>query len=297
MSKTTKVKTHQWTEGAQDVPLRLIQLDKRFQARAQLSVDAIADYAEEWKAGGADALPPVRLIVIDNAPAAVVVDGWHRVMAAERAGFTDIPAEVMLGDVALAFREAACANTRHGVRRTNADKRMSVGLMLQAKPTATAIEVAAHCGVTRQFVYDCMEKTRALQSALADAQFTRDLEMARRSAVEEVAIDKDASTARQARDIDRVISFVQAAQAQLAALFEADSNRDDRDRSSAYINRQVIEMDLRNAMTSLRSAKPYSICTVCGGVGCRACRNTGWLSSGQYKLLPKTQGIGTENVP
>jgi len=295
MSKTSKVATNDWTAGAQSVPLRLIQLDKRFQARAQHSFDAVADYAEEWSAGGADALPPVRLVVIDNAPAAVVVDGWHRVMAAERAGFTSIRAEVLLGDTALAFREAAAANTKHGVRRTNADKRMSVGLMLQAKPTATAIEVAAHCGVTRQFVYDCMEKSRAAQSALADAQYTRDLEVARGSA-DDTAVDKLANTARQTRDIERVIACVVGAQAQLDALFEADSNRDDKNRSSVYVNKQAVEMDLRNAITSLRAAKPYSTCTVCGGVGCRACRNTGWLSVGQYKLLPRTQASGAENV-
>lgn len=56
--------------------------------------------------------------------------GWHRVAGAEQAGLTEIEADVQPGTKRDALLYSAGANATHGLRRSNADKRRSVRLLL-----------------------------------------------------------------------------------------------------------------------------------------------------------------------
>lgn len=59
-------------------------------------------------------------------------DGWQRLAGAEKAGVKGgIPANVKKGGLREAILFAAGANTDHGLRRTNADKRKAVSTLLQ----------------------------------------------------------------------------------------------------------------------------------------------------------------------
>jgi ParB-like chromosome segregation protein Spo0J len=57
-------------------------------------------------------------------------DGFHRVLAARRAGLTEFPADVRPGSRRDALLHSISSNDAHGLPRTNADKRRAVGLLL-----------------------------------------------------------------------------------------------------------------------------------------------------------------------
>ncbi len=112
--------------SAQVLEIDLIQ-DGGAQMRAAMNEETVADYAEEMVAGAE--FPPV--IVYHDGEAYWLADGYHRVDAARRIGRNDITAEVHDGDRRDAILHGIGANARHGLRRTQADKRHAVETLLR----------------------------------------------------------------------------------------------------------------------------------------------------------------------
>ena len=106
--------------------LDLIQ-DGGAQMRVGMNEETVIDYAEEMVAGAE--FPPV--IVYHDGDAYWLADGYHRVDAARRIGRADIQAEVHDGDQRDAILHGIGANARHGLRRTQADKRHAVETLLR----------------------------------------------------------------------------------------------------------------------------------------------------------------------
>ena len=123
----------------------VIQLNNeaRVETRAEMDENTIEDYAEAMRAGAK--FPPV--VVFDNKVGFWMSDGCHRVEAADRAGLTTIKAEVRIGGRLEALKYALGANARHGLRRTNADKRRCVETALQEFPDESDRAIAKLCGV------------------------------------------------------------------------------------------------------------------------------------------------------
>jgi hypothetical protein len=103
-------------------------MDGGTQARAKLDEDTIAEYTALYV--NSVALPPVEC-VRDEAGDRWLTDGFHRVLAAQRAGQVTIPACTFKGTQRDAQLRAAAANANHGLRRTNADKRRAVEMLLR----------------------------------------------------------------------------------------------------------------------------------------------------------------------
>ncbi|BDU76269.1 ParB N-terminal domain-containing protein [Mesoterricola sediminis] len=106
--------------------LKHIRLDGGTQARAAVDRAAIEEYAALWKDGAR--FPPI--VVFQDQDIYWLADGFHRHAAADKAGLKKIPAEVRVGTLRDARLYAIGANTAHGVRRTNADKRLAVSMLL-----------------------------------------------------------------------------------------------------------------------------------------------------------------------
>src|SRR5262249_27157884 len=90
-------------------------------------------------------------------------DGFHRCAAAKDAGLSEIDAEVKEGTRRDAVLEATSANARHGVRRTNEDKRKAVLTLLTDKEWSkwSDHEIAKKTHTTQPFV----SKLRRLTSS------------------------------------------------------------------------------------------------------------------------------------
>lgn len=129
----------------------LAEIRGAFQARAELSADATAEYAARLQAG--DTFPPV-VVYSDLAGRLWLADGWHRVAAARELAWTEITADVRRGSQHDAFRHALGANAAHGLQRTRADKRRAVAAAL-ADPEIGALsdrEIARITATSHPFV-------------------------------------------------------------------------------------------------------------------------------------------------
>jgi uncharacterized ParB-like nuclease family protein len=122
------------------------------QARVRLDPATIQDYAEAMTEGAT--FPPVILFREREGELYWIGDGYHRIEAARQVGFKTITAEVRRGGPREALLWAAGANQTHGLRRTNADKRRAVLILLQDAEWRqwSDRQIARHCGVSHEFV-------------------------------------------------------------------------------------------------------------------------------------------------
>lgn len=130
--------------------LTMIRIDGGTQPRAQTEEDVINDYAEAMKEGAQFEA----VILFYDGSAYWLADGFHRVEAAKRAGLLDVAAEVHQGTQRDAILFSVGANDKHGLRRTNADKRRAVERLLRDDEWEqwSDREIAKRCKVTHPFV-------------------------------------------------------------------------------------------------------------------------------------------------
>ncbi len=110
-----------------EVALGQIAADSATQMRA-IGIDpaVVVEYAEAMEDGAS--FPPV--ILFHDGERYNPGDGFHRIAAARRIDRQTIPAEIREGSKRDAVLFAAGANSAHGLRRTQADKRRSVETLL-----------------------------------------------------------------------------------------------------------------------------------------------------------------------
>jgi hypothetical protein len=114
------------------VPLDRIATDENGQTRVKVRPDVVREYAAamvEQVGEGGLRFPPV-ILFKDGGDFYWLGDGFHRVFAARKAGLTEIAAEVRGGTQRDALLFGICANSTHGLPRSNADKRHAVALVL-----------------------------------------------------------------------------------------------------------------------------------------------------------------------
>ncbi len=107
--------------------LSQIRRDGGTQPRASINDETVIEYAEDMKNG--DRFPPVT--VFYDGEFHWLADGFHRDKAALKAGLTEIAAIVKQGTRRDAVLYSVGANAKHGLRRTNADKRRAVMRLLE----------------------------------------------------------------------------------------------------------------------------------------------------------------------
>jgi len=120
------------------------------QSRAQLDMIVIQEYAEAL--GEGVVFPPIS--VVREGDKFWCWDGNHRVLAARQAGVVMLPAEVENGTRRDAVLASVGANARHGLRRSDADKRRSVRMLLEDPEWGvwSDREIARLCAVSHPFV-------------------------------------------------------------------------------------------------------------------------------------------------
>jgi uncharacterized ParB-like nuclease family protein len=127
-----------------------IVADPSVQTRAELHDQTVSEYAEEMKTG--TPFPPV--VVFHDGQKYWLADGFHRFKAAQKSGRSTCLVDVKTGGRHEALVYALSANARHGLRRTNADKRRAVELALKDPELAqeSGRALAKRCAVTHPFV-------------------------------------------------------------------------------------------------------------------------------------------------
>jgi len=135
----------------QKVEISSIIVDEKIQQRASLNEEYIVELSKEIADGAV--LPP--LDVYDINGDLLLTDGFHRLMALIKASAaTTVEVNVYKGTERDAVLHAVGANTKHGLRRTNADKRFAVTTLLEDKEWKNWSDgqIARICRVSQPFV-------------------------------------------------------------------------------------------------------------------------------------------------
>jgi DNA repair photolyase len=139
-----------------EIPLDKIVIDEEKYPRDHIDVDAVEEYAAAMKAGAQ--FPDIE-VYSGSGTFFDLSDGRHRVEASRRAEKVSIWAKVYMGTKDDATLHALAANADHGVRRTNADKRKAV-MILMSNPEWrqwSDNEIAKRCRVS----WDLVKSVRA----------------------------------------------------------------------------------------------------------------------------------------
>lgn len=130
----TRSHHNQWKSLALDD----LSLDGGTQSRVQFDVEALDDYAARMIKEPMSGLvldhegePWPALVVFDDGERKWLADGFHRARAARKAGLTHFQVDVKRGELRDAIRLSLSVNAKHGLRRSNDDKRRAVERALQ----------------------------------------------------------------------------------------------------------------------------------------------------------------------
>jgi hypothetical protein len=150
------------------LPISQIRRDGGTQSRVTLDEATVAEYAEAM--GDPDTVfPPVT--VYHDGRDHWLADGFHRIAAWERIGRTDIPADILKGDRRRAILHSLVANTTHGLRRSNEDKRRAVTMLLKDEEWSlwSQSKIAKACRVSREYVNRISRELSASSDRSQDA--------------------------------------------------------------------------------------------------------------------------------
>ena len=107
--------------------LEQIRIDGGTQSRVELNQETVAEYAQAFTAGAT--FPPV--VAFFDGANYWLADGFHRYFGARDAGESAIDAEIRTGTQRDAVLYSWGANDKHGLPRSNADKRHIVTVILK----------------------------------------------------------------------------------------------------------------------------------------------------------------------
>jgi hypothetical protein len=134
----------------QSLPISRIRTDGGTQCRASFDDDVAGEYALDMQKN--EKLPPV--IVFFDGKAYWLADGFYRLRAHQLIGERHVFADVRQGTQRDAVLFSVGANRAHGLRRTNADKRKAVQVLLQDPEWCawSNRRIAHQCGVDESLV-------------------------------------------------------------------------------------------------------------------------------------------------
>ena len=142
------------SEAIQQIPLTAIRLDRACQARVAEAVDKenFDRLQEDFEREGQ--LDPVDLYPVqtDGGTVYYLGDGHARRAVYQAKNQPKIPARLHSGGFLGAVAHACGANARHGLPRTNADKRRAVTLALEHFAKKSDRTIATMCHVSPTFV-------------------------------------------------------------------------------------------------------------------------------------------------
>ena len=154
--------------SAKSIQLSAIRIDGGTQSREALNQATVAEYAEAMTDGAT--FPPVTLFF--DGSSYWLGDGFHRFFAAKKVGLTDMPANVREGTQRDAKLYSWGANDKHGLPRSNADKRAIVTAILSDEEGRqwSDNKIAKDFGFSHPFVGNVR---RSLETVSSDAPAER----------------------------------------------------------------------------------------------------------------------------
>lgn len=287
-----------------------IIIDQGTQTRVALNEETIADYAAAMTEG---AKFPAVMVFTDGCRAPhdvgemcyLLADGFHRFRAAERCGWKEIDAEIRKGSRMDAIKYSLGANTVHGLRRTNADKRRCVEIALHEFGKLSDRAIAEMCGVGYSLVAE-VRKAQVPESGTSNSRNPAITALSEPPAARTgrdgksypahdpgpppspPAVEKDPNgkpipskllplwaRRQEIQDILTSISRIKAAL------------NHEKDPLFAELNISYANAHLDQAYAAVKATKPYCVCPYCQGEGCRGCRHRGLIGKDRFDTAPR----------
>ena len=128
----------------QMIGLRNIQVDHEIQSRASMHLDEIHEFSEAMISGSQ--FPPIDVFWDGNKY--WLADGFHRHEAARKAGLKNICCTIRDGSRNDAIVFSAGANKKFSIKRTDADVRKAIKMLLEQPDwfAVSSAQIAAHVG-------------------------------------------------------------------------------------------------------------------------------------------------------
>ena len=172
------------------INIKAIRIDCGTQSREKLDQAVVEDYAEQMKEG--QEFPPIS--VVHDGSEYYLSDGFHRILAAQKAGKASINCDVITGTLRDAILYSLSANSKHGKQRTIEDKRKVVMTMLEDFEWGdidawSDREIARQCHVSQPFVSKLRASIRTPQTPKTDNVITSKTEKKAEPKVEEPQIE------------------------------------------------------------------------------------------------------------
>lgn len=119
-----------------------VQKDKRLTPRSGIDETTVGIYASSF-----DQLPPIDVFWIEERDGWWIVDGWHRLSAAESLGLAEIEANTHQGTFDDALEFAYDANLKHGKPLTLKERKAAAELKLKRHTERSDNWIAQDCGI------------------------------------------------------------------------------------------------------------------------------------------------------
>lgn len=231
------------------IELSKIRIDGGTQPRAKLNQETVDEYAEAYKSG--TSLPPVTLF-FDGANY-WMADGFHRFFGAKAAGKSRIAEDITPGTLRDAVLFSLSANSRHGLKRSNADKRKAVVTLLDDAEWSkwSNEKIAATCAVSPHTVAD-IKKSHSANAELEPDVVTYTTKHGKQATMNTANIGKQKSTANIADEspaptqepqepeytpLDEALDTIAGLQDQLALANAGDLSDEDKTQAADLISR------------------------------------------------------------
>jgi hypothetical protein len=134
--------------------MKLALTDIKATAQTQMRVELNLGIAQEYAEAMNDAAIFPRMVVFSDNGDYWLADGFHRYKAYQLAGIERVEVDVKEGDLRDAVLYACGANSDHGLRRSNVDKKQAITTLLKDDEWGawTDSEIARRCKVSRGLV-------------------------------------------------------------------------------------------------------------------------------------------------
>lgn len=294
----------------QVVELSKIRIDGGTQARSAIHEETVTEYSEAMTEGVK--LPP--LTVFFDGCDYWLADGFHRFYAAKKCDFKSIACDVLTGTRTEAILYAVGANQQHGLRRTNADKRNAVAMLLKIDgwKNKSARMIADKAGVGVELASDVKKQLSDSDSCIGKDGKTRntsnigkkktkpepqdDIPMdgtpvvtAPDSEPEPLKKDGAGEVIEDKQIVDcfsrwgDILKLCNQLSGVLSSVKKAIT---DGDPLYGRTNETALKAAIGNARRELTINEPFAICPACGGnrpKTCKVCKGTKYATKPEYE--------------
>lgn len=146
-----------------ELPIDSVTVNTAAQSRAEIDMTLVAEYAELMREG--IVFPPVT--VFFDGEVYWLSEGFHRIAAYREAAISMVPCIVKPGGLREAILQSVGSNAEHGKRRSNADKRRAVEMLMKDEVWRgwSDREIGKQCAVSHEWVRQIRSAMQASEVA------------------------------------------------------------------------------------------------------------------------------------